>query len=258
VLKYATDIGTTFSLKRASGTLHDKLITYPWKTHPYRNTKHYITTEMPFPWLFLSVYVCMYWCRVHPHHTTLGTAFFHHMSTLINPLGMGLRCSLASSLEIICLNPHRRDGVVIPSNPQKMGGSKICYVALNGLWVYYIYQLIQGLYDYILWHNLKHHWHICSFNGDWTERTVVGEGTGVQSCDESWYWMSDWPAFPLHRLDGTEYSKIHVLRHETAITCQRHGLFVTLISNAMPAITMKIGNTTVKNYFTVFRCYVGV
>ena len=64
------------------------------------------------------------------------------MCTLINPLGMGLRCSLDISLQIIYLNPHRRDGVVIPSNPQRKGESKICYVAFNGLWVYYIYQLM--------------------------------------------------------------------------------------------------------------------
>jgi hypothetical protein len=95
--------------------------------------------------LYVNVFVClgMHWCRVHPHHKRLGTAFFHHMCIMINPLGMGLRCSLASSLEIICINPHRRRyGVVIPSNPQRRGESKICYVAFNGLWVYYIYQLI--------------------------------------------------------------------------------------------------------------------
>jgi hypothetical protein len=43
----------------------------------------------------------MYWCRVHPHHTRLGNAFFHQMCTLINPVGMGLRCSLDSALEIM-------------------------------------------------------------------------------------------------------------------------------------------------------------
>ena len=35
-----------------------------------------------------------------------------------------------------------KDGVVIPSNPQRKDKSKICCVAFNELWVYYIYQLI--------------------------------------------------------------------------------------------------------------------
>jgi len=96
------------SLKRVSGTLEDKLTARSQGTYPYRNTKHYNIREISFlrECFCLSRYVLVSYAP--SSYKIRNCIFFHHMCTLINPLGKGLRCSLDSSLEILCLNPHRR------------------------------------------------------------------------------------------------------------------------------------------------------